>query len=126
MALQDYIVHEDGEQIEVKLTAPASGGVIGDPGLVGDMPCVLYGNQDAAGMAVVRFKGVYKFTVHGVDDDGNQALAVNAKAYYDASPGGSPANPNINADAVNGVRFGTVLDAVSSAAKTVVRVRIHG
>lgn len=126
MALQDFIVHEKGEQIEAVLTAPASGGEVGDPGLVGDMPCILYTDQDAAGKATVRFQGVYQFTVHGVDDDGNQALAVNAKVYYDAAPGGSPANPNLNADAVNGVRFGTVLDAVASTAKTVVRVRIKG
>lgn len=125
MALRDYIVHELGEQIDAKLTQPASGGKAGDPGLVGDMPCILYSDQDDDGMATVRFKGVFRFTVHGAGASGNAAIAVNDPAYYDASPGGSPTNPNINADATNGKRFGTVLDAVASGAKTVVRVRIH-
>ncbi len=125
MALRDFIVHELGEQIDAKLTQPASGGKVGDPGLVGDMPCILYTDQDAAGKATVRFQGVYKFTVHGADASGNAAIAANAAGYYDASPGGSPANPNLNIDATNGKRFGTILDAVSSGAKTVVRVRIH-
>ena len=123
MALRDFIVHELGEQIDAKLTYPASGGEVGDPGLVGDMPCILYGDQDADGKAVVRFQGVYRFTVHGADGSGDAAVAVNAEAYYDPTPGGD--NPNINIDATNGSRFGTILDAVASGAETVVRVRIH-
>lgn len=123
MAVRDFIVHELGEQIDVKLTQPASGGKVGDPGLVGDMPCILYTDQDAAGKATVRFQGVFRFLVHGANAAGNAAIAANAAGYYDAAPGSG--NPNVNIDATNGVRFGTILDAVTSGAKTVVRVRIH-
>ena len=123
MALRDFIVHELGEQIDAKLTYPASGGEAGDPGLVGDMPCILYTDQDADGNAVVRFQGVYRFTVHGANGAGNAAITANAAGYFDPAPGGD--NPNLNIDATNGSRFGTILDAVSSGAKTVVRVRIH-
>lgn len=123
MAVRDYIVHELGEQIDVKLTQPAAGGKVADPGLAGDMPCILYIDQDAAGRAVVRFQGVYRFLVHGAGPAGNAAIAENDPAYYDPAPGGG--NPNINADATNGKRFGTFLDAVTSGSKTVVRVRIH-
>lgn len=123
MAVRDFIVHELGEQIDVELTEPASGGKVGDPGLVGDMPCILYTDQDADGKATVRFQGVFRFLVHGADGAGNAAIAANDAGYYDAAPGAS--NPNVNVDATNGVRFGTILDAVTSGGKTVVRVRIH-
>jgi hypothetical protein len=123
MAVRDFIVHELGEQIDAKLTHPTSGGKVGDPGLVGDMPCILYTDQDAEGKATVRFQGVFRFLVHGANGAGNAAIAANAAGYYDTAPGAS--NPHINADDTNGSRFGTILDAVSSGAKTVVRVRIH-
>lgn len=123
MAVRDYIVHELGDQIDVKLTLPAAGGKVGDPGMVGDMPCILYTDQDAAGNATVRFKGVFRFLVHGANGAGNAAIAANAAGYFDPAPGGG--NPNINIDATNGSRFGTILDAVTSGGKTVVRVRIH-
>lgn len=123
MAVRDFIVHELGEQIDAKLSQPASGGKVGDPGLVGDMPCILYTDQDANGMATVRFQGVHRFLVHGANAGGNAAIAANDPAYYDAAPGGG--NPFINADATNGKRFGTFLDAVTSGGKVVVRVRIH-
>ncbi len=123
MAIRDYIVHELGEQIGVKLTQPAAGGKTGDPGLVGDQPCILYTDQEADGTATVRFQGVMRFMVHGQGPAAAAAIAQNAPVYYDAAPGAG--NPNINADNTNGVRFGTVLDAVTSGAKTSVRVRIH-
>lgn len=123
MAVRDFIVHELAEQIDATLTQPASGGKVGDPGLVGDMPCILYTDQDADGKATVRFQGVFRFLVHGADGSGNAAIAANAAGYYDAAPGGG--NPNLNIDATNGKRFGTILDAVTSGGKTVVRVRIH-
>lgn len=123
MALRDYIVHELGDQIGVKLTQPAAGGKTGDPGLVGDMPCILYTDQEADGTATVRFQGVHRFLVHGFNATVAAAMAANDPVFYDAAPGAT--NPNLNADVTNGKRFGTVLDAVASNGKLAVRVRIH-
>lgn len=120
MALQDFEVHLDGDQLNRKLTQPASGGVAGAPGLVGDRPCVLLTDQDANGYATVRFVGTYLFTVEGVDGSGNSAVAINDALYYDAA-----ATIKINKDSANGVRFGSAFGAVTSAGNGAIEVDIH-
>ena len=120
MAIEDFIVHEVGDQLFRKLTLPASGGVVGDPGLVGDRPCVLYTDQDAAGYATVKFSGSFRFLVEGADGSGDSAIAINGPVYYDAA-----ATIKINEDGTNGVRFGTAVEAVGSGEEKIIVVDIH-
>ena len=122
MPAKNAVVHQVGDQLKRKLTQPAAGGLAGDPGLVGDRPCVLLGNQDAAGRAVVKFSGTVRVTVHGFGASAAAAIAESGAVYYDA---GSGADPRINGDLTNGVRFGTVAEAVASGAKVDVLVDIH-
>lgn len=124
MAGKASVVHEIGHQLFRKLTQPASGGVVGDPCLVGDRPGFLLTDQDDDGYATVKFNGSHRVLVHGAGASGNAALAVNAAVYYDAAPGAT--NPNINGDATNGVRFGSLVEAVASGGKVEVIVDLHG
>jgi hypothetical protein len=124
MARVASVVHENGNQLFRKLTQPASGGVVGDPCLVGDRPGFLLTDQDANGYATVKFNGSHRVLSHGANAAGNAASAISAPAYYDAAPGGG--NPFINADATNGVRFGTFTEALASGAKVAVIVDLHG
>jgi hypothetical protein len=121
MAVQDYLVHEVGDQLYRKLTAPASGGKVGDPGLVGDRPCVLKTDQDADGFATCKFNGSFRLVVKGEDGSGNSAIAVNGAVYYDTA-----ATVKINEDATNGVRFGTAVEAVGSGETKTIVVDLHG
>ncbi|MEU7590630.1 DUF2190 family protein [Micromonospora sp. NPDC049230] len=121
MALRDFQVHEDGDQLYRKLTQPAAGGKVGDPGLVGDRPCVLLTDQDSNGGASCKFNGSYRLSVKGENGAGNAALTVNAPVYYDAA-----ATPKINGDNTNGVRYGTTIEAVGSGATAAVVVDLHG
>lgn len=120
MAVQDFIVHEVGDQLYRKLTQPASGGVVGDPCLVGDRPGYLLTDQDDDGMATVKFCGSFRVNAHAVTAGGNSAIAPGDVVYYDASPGAD--NPNINKDVTNGVRFGVAAEALTSAGKGVIVV----
>lgn len=119
---QDYIVHPDNRRLWRKLTQPAAGGKVTDPGLVGDRPCVLMSDQDAAGYATVAFGATVRVSVKGEDNAGNSAVAIGDKLYYDAA-----ATPTkINKDATNGVRYGTAVEAVSSGATSTVPVDLVG
>lgn len=121
MAIRDFIVHEDGGQLDRKLTLPTSGGKVGDPGMVGRRPGILYTDQDATtARATVKFRGSYRFNVHAVTASGNSAIAAGDDLYYDPSPGSG--NPNINKDVTNGQFFGVAAEAVTSAAKAVIVV----
>lgn len=121
MALRDFQVHEVGDQLFRKLTQPASGGKVGDPGLVGDRPCVLLTDQDEDGFATVKFNGSYRLSVKGENGAGNAAIALNGPVYYDTA-----STPKINGDVTNGVRYGTAVEAVSSGATSVIVVDLHG
>ena len=123
MAGTSSIVHPEADQVRRKLTQPAAGGLPGAPGLVGDRPCVLITGQDAGGFATVRFTGTARLRVHGMGPTNPAALAENAAVFYDPAPGGG--NANINADLTNGVRFGTLVEAVASGAQVDVLVDIH-
>lgn len=121
MAIQDYIVHEVGDQLDRKPTYPASGGKVGDPAMFGRRPAVLKTDQNATtGKATLKFCGSHKFTVHGVAASSGAAVAVGDDLYYDPSPGSG--NPNINKDVTNGVFFGIANGVVASGAKTVITV----
>ncbi|GLY08258.1 capsid cement protein [Actinoplanes sp. NBRC 101535] len=116
MAQRDFIVHEHGEQLDRKLTFPASGGKVGDPCMVGRRPGYLLTDQDATtGRGTVKFVGSVRVNAHGYDASANNAIAAGDDLYYDNSPGAS--NPNINKDATNGKFFGVAAEALASGAK---------
>lgn len=123
MAVRDFIVHEEHTQLDRKLTFPVSGGKVGDPGLVGDRPCILYTDQDAAGMATVKFLGTFRFSAHAVTAAANSAIAVNDVLYLDQAPGAN--NPVINKDATNGKRFGMAVEALAAGEQAVIVVDLH-
>lgn len=120
MALQDFIVHEVGDQLFRKLTQPASGGKVGDACLVGRRPGYLLTDQDANGFATVKFCGSFRVAAHGVTGAGNSAIAAGDDLYYDAGAGAG--NPFINKDNTNGVFFGVAASAVGSNVKGTVVV----
>lgn len=124
MAGKASVVHELGTQLFRKLTQPTTGGVVGDPCLVGDRPGFLLTDQDDDGFATVKFNGSHRVLVHGVVAAANSAVAIGDALYYDAAPGSD--NPNINKDVTNGVRFGTAVEAVASAGKVEIIVDLHG
>lgn len=116
MALRDYTVHELGDQLDRKLTLPASGGKVGDPGLVGTRPGILLIDQLADGRATVKFNGSHRFRMQAVNNAGNSAIVEGDSLYYDPTPGttGGVANPFINKDATNGTFFGYAATAVAA------------
>lgn len=121
MAIRDFIVHENGDQLDRKLTQPTSGGKTGDPCLFGRRPGYLLTDQDAVtGKATVKFRGSVQVNAHGVTAGGNAAIAVGDDVYYDAAPGAG--NPVINKDNTNGVFYGVAATALASAAKGVITV----
>lgn len=122
MAGKGNVVHEEGRQLWRKVTAPASGGVVGDPCLVGTQPGVLLTDQDADGMATVRFGPVtVLLSVKGENAAGNSAVAVNDALFYEAA-----ATPKVNKDGTNGVAFGRAVEVVGSGATKEILVDIRG
>lgn len=119
-AIRDFEVTPVGDTLFRKLTQPTTGGLAGDPCLVGRRPGVIMVDQDADGYATVHFHGCYKFNVHAVTASGNSAIAIGDDLYYDSAPGSG--NPVINKDVTNGVFFGVAVDAVASAAEAVAAV----
>lgn len=121
MAIQDFLVHEVGDQLYRKLTQPAAAGKVGDPGLVGDRPCVLLTDQAVDGYATCKFNGSFRLSVEGAGAAGAAAIAIGDPVYYDAA-----AIVKINKDATNGVRYGTAVNAVAAAATATIVVDLHG
>jgi hypothetical protein len=107
-----------GRQLKVSPTNPTSGGVSGDPCLLGQRPGVMLTDQ-ASGAATVDFDGVYNLSVKGIDNSGNAAIAAGDIVYYDTAT-----TPKLSVDAVGTVRFGYALAAVSSGATTTIPVKI--
>lgn len=105
----------DGRKLSVAVTAPATP-ASGDPVLFGQRPGVALTDEDANGDTSVDFGGVYNLTVDGQDDLGAAAIAAGDILYYDGG--------QINADAVNGVRFGYAMDPVGSGQTLTIRVII--
>lgn len=124
MTTRDYIVHELGDQLFRKVTQPATGGLLGEPCLVGTRPGILLTDQDDDGYATVKFNGSVRVRVHGVTAAANSAVAIGDALYYDAAPGST--NPNINKDVTNGVFYGEAVEAVASAGKTYIVVDLRG
>lgn len=112
------IVHEDGDQIYLAVTQPATP-VSGDPVLVGQLPGVALTDEQADGKTTIKTDGTAKLSVKG-ETTVNAAIAAGDIVYYD-----SAATPHkINADSTNGVRYGYALEAVASGATTTILVKI--
>lgn len=122
MAIRDWQVHEVGDQLFRKLTQPAAGGKAGDPGLVGDRPCVLLTDQDASGYATCKFNGSFRLKAEGQAGAAAAAIAIGDAVYYDAAG----AAAKINKDNTNGVRYGTAVEAVASGGTANIVVDLHG
>lgn len=81
----------------------------GDPVVVGTIAGVCVTDTDSNDFAEVRVDGVCSLSVKGEDDAGNAAIADGAKIYLDGAV--------LNADSVNGVLFGKLVNgAVASGA----------
>lgn len=112
------IVHEDGDQLYVAVTSPATPSA-GDPVMVGDLPGVALTDEDSDGKCTVKFNGVAELSVKGEGASGNTAVAAGDILYYEAGQ-----TPPINKDSTNGKRFGYALEAVASGATATIRVKI--
>lgn len=109
------IVFEDGNQLRLPCTAPATP-KSGDPVLVGQLPGVALTDEDADGYTTVKTNGVAELAVKGEGASGGSNVVIGDRLYYDAG--------TINKDATNGVPYGYALGAVTSGATTTIRVKI--
>lgn len=114
------IIFEDGDQVAVNVSAvtgSGAGGLVqsGDPGVLGQLPFVALTDENADGIATVKFNGVAELFVDA------EAAAVNPGdlLYFDAAD----ANKINNASSGN-VRFGYALGSVSNGATGTIRVKI--
>jgi hypothetical protein len=94
------------------------GAVSGDPVVVSNLPGVLETSRDSGGNASVNIpRGpVFDLSVKGVNDSGNNAVAVGDKLYYVAED-----TPKISKK-VSGTFFGYALEAVTSGATATINV----
>lgn len=111
-----------GNRLSLVCSQPATP-ASGDPVLVGQIPGVALVDEgeggNATGETTIQTDGVWDLTVEGANGAGNVAVAVGDILYYD-----SAATIKINKDNTNGVRFGYALEAVSSGANAVIRVKV--
>lgn len=116
-------VYDEGDEISVACTDPASPNS-GDPILFGQLGGVALTKKGDGGNAStntsVAFEGVFRLSVKGIDGSGNHAIAGGDTIFYVTGD-----TPKLSAKAT-GVKFGTALDPVNSAATTTIRVRLSG
>ncbi|RSN12816.1 hypothetical protein DMB42_11600 [Nonomuraea sp. WAC 01424] len=108
---------EEGDQLYVTVTHPATP-VSGNPVRYGQRPGVALTDEKADGKTTVKFDGVASFSVKGIDQSGNSAVAEGDILYY--VDGDTPNLSKKN----TGVRFGYAAGAVSSAATATIDVII--
>jgi predicted RecA/RadA family phage recombinase len=112
------IVAEDGDQLYVTCTQPATP-KSNDPVLVGQLPGVALADEQADGKTSVKFNGVANLSVKGENNSGNSAVANGDILYYETGQ-----TPPVNKDATAGVRFGYALGTVGSGATATIPVKI--
>lgn len=119
---QDFIVHENGQQLDRRPTLPSgTTGKATDPCMFGRRPGVLLTDQDATtGKATIKFVGSVRVKVHAFDASANNAIANGDDLFYDPSPGGS--NPNINKDSTNGKFYGLAAGTVTAGGQDFITV----
>lgn len=110
------IVYEEGDQLGLALTNPATP-ASGDPVLFGQLPGVALNDVDADGNTVTKFDGVATLSVHGHDGTSNAAITAGDIIYYDTGV------PELNVN-TGEVRFGYALEDVVSGATTAIKVKV--
>ena len=112
---------ENGDRVDVlesDLVAPTALAAKGDPCSFGDAGTGVVVSPTATASTdtmIVQTVGVFKLSVIG-QTTVSAAIAVGAAIYIDGTV--------LNADAANGIRFGTALAAVSSGATASIPVRL--
>lgn len=105
---------QDGKLLHVTV---GSGNVAGDPYMVGPIPGVLQTSYLAAdGKAVIDTEGVFDLSVQGANDDGNSAVAIGDRLYYDGT--------TTLSKKVSGKFFGTALETVGSGSTSTINVLV--
>lgn len=110
------IIFENGEQIAVACTDPATP-ASGDPVILGQLPGVALINEGADGLTTIKTNGVATLSVKGTSGS-NAAIAAGDILYY------VTANTPKLSVTTSGVRFGYALEPVASGATTPIRVKI--
>lgn len=110
------VIFEEGEQISVACTDPATP-ASGDPVLLGQLPGVALIAETADGNTTVKTNGVATLSVKGTSGS-NAAIAAGDILYY------VTANTPKLSVTTSGVRFGYALEAVNSGATATIRVKI--
>lgn len=107
------IVHEQGDQLYVTVTAPAEPNS-GDPVRVGQLPGVALTDEQADGKTTVKFDGTANLMVEAAGG----AISIGDVLYYD------DADAQLNNSSSGNVRFGYALEAVDNAATAEILVKI--
>jgi predicted RecA/RadA family phage recombinase len=110
-------VYADGDQLSVTCSQPATP-ASGDAVLFGQVPGVAVTDERSDGTTTVRFKGVYPFSVKGIDGDGNAAVSAGDILYYVSGD-----TPHLSKK-TTGVRFGYAMEGVTSGATATIPVKI--
>jgi predicted RecA/RadA family phage recombinase len=88
----------------------------GDPFVVGQIPAVAMGDEDAEGYTVGRLVGVFKLEVKAIDGTGNSAVVIGDKLYYVSGD-----TPKLNKKNT-GVFFGYAYEAINAGATATIKV----
>ena len=107
-------VYADGRFLYLEVP---SGTESGDPVVVGDIPGVALIDRDDDDKATIDTSGVYKLEVEAKDDDGDAAISVGDKLYYDAT------DDEITKDDSDKL-FGYALEAVDGGEKEEILVKV--
>lgn len=110
------IIFEDGDQIAVAATNPATP-ASGDPVILGQLPGVALIAEGSDGLTTIKTNGVATLSVKGTSGS-DAAIAAGDIVYYVSAN-----TPKLSVT-TSGVRFGYALEAVVSGATTTIRVKI--
>lgn len=110
-------VFRDADRLQVACSDPTTP-VSGDPVIYGQRPGVCEVSEGSDGLATVKFSGEFTFSVKGVDQSANSAVAEGDVIYYVAADTPKLSKKN------TGVRFGYAAGAVTSGSTATIPVII--
>ena len=93
-----------GEHLTLSIANASSS----DPVIKGKITGVALGDTDADGEVVVDTKGIYNLSVEAINDDGNSAISIGDKIYFEAA-----GDPVLNKKKT-GVGFGYAFEAIGT------------
>lgn len=106
----------------ITTSLPAATGSSGDPYVNGFIRGVLLADSDGTNASVLTdFTAIVDLLVEAKDGNGNSAVAVGDRLYYD-----SVETIKINKDSINGKFYGIALEAVTSGSNDTIRVGFGG